>query len=120
MRISDWSSDVCSSDLAHPLFGGTQDECQRAGHDEIEDGDRAPDLDRAKVGGHDLLALAGQLADADDDEQRGVFQTDDALVAERRDHAAEGGGADDVEPPLPRQDASRDGKEWVRTSGSRW
>src|SRR3546814_6745556 len=89
MRISDWSSDVCSSDLAHPLFGGTQDECQRAGHDEIEDGDRAPDLDRAKVGGHDLLALAGQLADADDDEQRGVFQTDDALVAERRDHAAE-------------------------------
>src|SRR3546814_16304685 len=71
MRISDWSSDVCSSDL-------------------------------------DLLALAGQLADADDDEQRGVFQTDDALVAERRDHAAEGDGADDVEQHLPHRQAERE------------
>src|SRR3546814_2438461 len=116
MRISDWSSDVCSSDLAHPLFGGTQDECQRAGHDEIEDGDRAPDLDRAKVGGHDLLALAGQLADADDDEQRGVFQTDDALVAERRDHAAEGDGADDVEQHLRSEEHTSELQSLMRSS----
>src|SRR3546814_5952060 len=81
----------------HPLLGGAQDERQRAGHDQVEDRHRAPDFDGAEVGGHDLLPLARQLADADDDEQRGILEADDELVAERRDHAAEGDRPDDVE-----------------------
>src|SRR3546814_1939630 len=58
----------------HPLLGGAQDERQRAGHDQVEDRHRAPDFNGAEVGGHDLLPLARQLADADDDEQRGILE----------------------------------------------
>src|SRR3546814_1420323 len=38
MRISDWSSDVCSSDLTHAHGKGGIDAAVRAGYDSIEHG----------------------------------------------------------------------------------
>src|SRR3546814_18416073 len=48
MRISDWSSDVCSSDLLHALFENEQrarnllSECDRVGHLRAAPGEQYP------------------------------------------------------------------------------
>src|SRR3546814_12770131 len=54
MRISDWSSDVCSSDLAAVLAGAQQmfGEAGAGGRD-LGDGDRDVDLRRGGIGGVD-------------------------------------------------------------------
>src|SRR3546814_1027441 len=100
MRISDWSSDVCSSDLAGPGYPG--DEGQRLGR---------PD-DQAVAPG-ELRDLAGLLAEVfgggdderEDDERRGDDPqvpdviADDVLQGEAED--ADRHGADDHTPDEP-------------------
>src|SRR3546814_6761660 len=54
MRISDWSSDVCSADLAQPYTVFTREEIKRSG---------APDLDtffRDFLGANTSVSTAGQ------------------------------------------------------------
>src|SRR3546814_21194842 len=89
MRISDWSSDVCSSDLITRLRGsggGVLELLQRA----------HLDLDRGGLGGEPLLflgegadALAARLgrhADGGDLQQAGQRERADALLADRALH----------------------------------
>src|SRR3546814_2382731 len=98
MRISDWSSDVCSSDLAQLLldgeFGRSLDPVARAGGEE-----RAPTL---------LQHL---------DRPAGVRR--DRLQAEPRAdlEALPGMGGD---PDRRRSEERRVGKECVSTCSSRW
>src|SRR3546814_11961000 len=63
MRISDWSSDVCSSDLLAPALGILADVTRNPAFaaDEIERA-RAQAIDAANVQMTDPLALAGLVA----------------------------------------------------------
>src|SRR3546814_19322470 len=109
MRISDWSSDVCSSDLAaelrlHRLLPVTDAEQRDA---RIED--RLRDARATLV-----------------DHRRGAAREDDATGShpfegflgrvERRDLAVDAGLAD----AAGRSEERRVGKEGVRTGGERW
>src|SRR3546814_4601115 len=91
MRISDWSSDVCSSDLGH-------DEAQQQHEDERDGRGGNP----PRGGGLRVERVEAQRAP---DEQQ------------HEEHD----GADGDEPPeLSRSEARRVGKECVSTIRSRW
>src|SRR3546814_15347304 len=57
MRISDWSSDVCSSDLYRPLVAGTG-AAQRAAHDDRHRGRDARARGGDPRGAERLMAIA--------------------------------------------------------------
>src|SRR3546814_19127258 len=66
MRISDWSSDVCSSDLVQVMVGAQQpvgaeaaDRLGRLAHDVVADvlAQRAADRDRVQDGGEDRKSV---------------------------------------------------------------
>src|SRR3546814_14958268 len=113
MRISDWSSDVCSSDLA-PLLGMLQNQGRRVAL--VTDGrlsgasgkvpaaihvtpEAARDGALAKLREGDMIRLDGEA---------GVLE---ALVDADEWASREA---------APRSDARRVGKEWVSTCGCRW
>src|SRR3546814_1935569 len=103
MRISDWSSDVCSSDLLHRAVGQLQELQHRAdGADRINVRRRRVVLGRVLLGDKkDLLII---LHD--------VFEGAHRLLAadeERHDHVRE-----------HRSEELRVGKECVSTCRSRW
>src|SRR3546814_12279623 len=95
MRISDWSSDVCSSDLA--MFG-RQDEPAASRAFDIGAGLSEP-IGSVKIGG--ALARRGLLRDATDQKNRLVH-----------DETSKGQGK--------RSEERRVGKEWVSTCRYRW
>src|SRR3546814_15475088 len=97
MRISDWSSDVCSSDL---IF--------RAALVVLVEHDQLGEVDHV-----DLLELAGGAVVAGHHVHREVDQVDDLRVG-----LADAGGLDDDE--VIRSEERRVGKEWVSTCRSRW
>src|SRR3546814_15135872 len=102
MRISDWSSDVCSSDLVrhHALY-------------------RADDDDRAQF---DAAAIGAARADPDD--RCADDEGPDGAAPDRRRGDFAGGGADRSVARRPRRPAGseerRVGKEWVRKWRYRW
>ncbi|KAF1329595.1 hypothetical protein FI667_g5912, partial [Globisporangium splendens] len=77
-----------------------QGQRHQAREDQVDDRHRGPNFDRPEIAGHDFLPLPGQLRHADHDEQRRILQADDALVAQRRNHAPEGDRPDDVQQDL--------------------
>src|SRR3546814_14579545 len=117
MRISDWSSDVCSSDLHLAGAGGVGD--GRAGHagedDALEDVDLGePTAEAADEGVAEAQQPVGHGADVHqlrrEDEQR--HRQDDVVGV----HAVEyllGGGAH-------RSEERSVGKAWGSTCRSRW
>src|SRR3546814_4978455 len=90
MRISDWSSDVCSSDLAEDVFVALFGQLFRGGDfktrevalgDEVDDaGDRV-----GAIGGH---RRAGQRVDALDQRERDVVEVDSAVDVRRSEAVA--------------------------------
>src|SRR3546814_3557697 len=93
MRISDWSSDVCSSDLVFVTRRGVDDikariKCTPHGRHAGFDGDRA----------------IGQVPDAE-------HRSDKACATQRSAR---------LELMVPRSEERRVGKECVRTCRSRW
>src|SRR3546814_18124657 len=81
MRISDWSSDVCSSDLLHGRKAGLQEALRRPGH-----GGGVAQRSRRGVERHPVGTAADQPPDrlppalADQSHQRGVEAPVGALV----------------------------------------
>src|SRR5690606_14056797 len=55
-----------------------------ADHDKVDGGNGGPDFDGPEVGRHNFLTLTRQLAHTNDNKQRGIFQTDNKLVAQGR------------------------------------
>src|SRR3546814_15285042 len=100
MRISDWSSDVCSSDL---LYGGDGDDLLYGGED--NDFLYGGDGDDTLIGGDgDNLLIGG----AGDDLY--IARSSDNIIEE-----AVGGGNDTI-----RSEERRVGNECVSTCRSRW
>src|SRR3546814_6726348 len=108
MRISDWSSDVCSSDLAFDLVAEEIDTQAGflAGGEQVED-----------AAAHREFALVGDGIDAAEavrDEQFGERVAVDPLPRrERRGELADAKGRE-------RSEERRVGKECVSTCRSRW
>src|SRR3546814_20785934 len=99
MRISDWSSDVCSSDLGRPI--GAYGAMILAPRGAVEIGGEAAEMGVEKGAG--LRAQIGAGADTE------------------RLHLARGDGADAVEAAYrQRSEERRVGKECVSTCRSRW
>src|SRR3546814_19914969 len=99
MRISDWSSDVCSSDLQRGVTG--------------DDDDGAPDRLRNGLEGDAYGVPGAVLGLLDGQHGLGHLLTDvraDLLTL----------GADDGNDALGRSEERRVGKECVRTCRSRW
>src|SRR3546814_13237459 len=94
MRISDWSSDVCSSDLFHRLGNGAlvpRPDSRQIGAAGALDIDHAPAGDGTPEGtGHFLFNLSP------------------------------GGAGNRSEIAVQRSEERRVGKEWVSTCRSRW
>src|SRR3546814_15725586 len=110
MRISDWSSDVCSSDLAHRI--GTQiveDALHRrlpalqfaAVEQQLADADIAAAVLRVVADAHDVAARQPQAARP--------------LNLEEEEFGGSGGPSD-----FERSEERRVGKECVSTCRSRW
>src|SRR3546814_16285127 len=100
MRISDWSSDVCSSDLG-----------QLAGDRFVQATLRAQQ--RGELGDEERVAVRGVGDRAGD-------VITDAVTARLQERADVGGRERcDVQRPA-RSEARREGKEWVSTCRSRW
>src|SRR3546814_1357089 len=97
MRISDWSSDVCSSDLHHPAIG-------------------VADVDPVDVG--DLVAILRLALDVDLPAPAEAVEVVDVEAAERRLQRAIDIGHRDAQDL--RSDAGRVGKEWGSPCRSRW
>src|SRR3546814_20226482 len=122
MRISDWSSDVCSSDLGRDADAGTVVEHERRVAPEVE-GMLAVDLD-VRVA-PDPVAFTGLLVE---DRHLVVVVGGDAIVVVLELHLAVGGPARArtlAAPDAPaggdaRSEERRVGKEGVRTCRSRW
>src|SRR3546814_11041432 len=107
MRISDWSSDVCSSDLA-TVARLARAVIARLGHD-LGRGAVVVEIDD-----NGILILAAILERLDD--------AADALVHDL-DHRGVGGHLADLDRALfggQRSEERRVGKECVRTCRSRW
>src|SRR3546814_5921881 len=90
MRISDWSSDVCSSDLDQPADQARRTACHRAAHG----------------GGHKVVLGVAQVV--------GHFLHLDRRVGDQRDVAVLDAGA-----PGGRSEERRVGKECVSTCRAR-
>src|SRR3546814_20610849 len=105
MRISDWSSDVCSSDLLRPLRCLLQPLHQHAPR--RQGGQVLGDVDArlVQLQQFDLLAL---LASAKDDPQRGGFLRLAFVLVQP------------AQIKLHRSEERRVGKECVSTCRSRW
>src|SRR3546814_11565667 len=136
MRISDWSSDVCSSDLPVEPLEGLAELGDRAAVEPGRDDEAVTRLHQGEEG-EDLRGVAGGAAGA----AAAAFQVGEALlqrrhrrVGEARVDEAEGlqveqrGGVVDVvehiggvmEDRRLRSEARRVGKEGVSTCRSRW
>src|SRR3546814_16700917 len=126
MRISDWSSDVCSSDLEHvhePAFGGRRvlilakqaDFVTDAGPTEMGDAQAGVD----SVGkGEGVNKLAMRFRAQSD--QRAAVNVESAVPDQIFiDHRVEVDVVLDV-IDVPRSEERRVGKEGVRTCQSRW
>src|SRR3546814_12738469 len=100
MRISDWSSDVCSSDLLSGRLHVDREDAT------LHAGDR--------LGGH------RQLAHAEADEQGGEARVPGDLAAHRDRYALAQGGLDgELDEPQHRSEERGEGKESVSTCRSR-
>src|SRR3546814_11445498 len=111
MRISDWSSDVCSSDLHRHGF-----ECARI--DQSAD-HRLADLGERGEFAHQPLPVA-DLIERDGAlrrHPRGQF-AGRAIFDDRAPRVGEGGAGEHHAQPTSEE--SRVGKEWVSTLRSRW
>src|SRR3546814_20203400 len=113
MRISDWSSDVCSSDLA-------RDEAEDHVIADRDAGDARPDLD--DLAGAFVAADAGELLEPD---QRGDLGVEDHVAGEQMlvGVAEPGCGQLDLDLTSLRvvsTDAGRGGQECGRECRSRW
>eukprot|EP01022_Parablepharisma_sp_SALTPOND_P016348 TRINITY_DN2383_c0_g2_i1.p1 TRINITY_DN2383_c0_g2~~TRINITY_DN2383_c0_g2_i1.p1 ORF type:complete len:1264 (+),score=302.28 TRINITY_DN2383_c0_g2_i1:31466-35257(+) len=73
---------------------------QGEGHAEVEQRHGDPDFEGEVGGGHELHALEGELADRDDADDGGIFDSGDELPGQRRHNACEGLGEDDVAQTL--------------------
>src|SRR3546814_15147282 len=104
MRISDWSSDVCSSDLAS--VGKTEEQLKADGHKYKTGSFPFKASGRAKASG-DTDGFVKVLADADTDEVLGVH-----MIGPR--------AADMIAEATVRSEERRVGKECVSTCRSRW
>src|SRR3546814_12098273 len=97
MRISDWSSDVCSSDLGLAIAAGIRPQ---------HDLKTVASVDRKRQSSGEIVFIL--VSPPRDDVAVNAF----ALVSEQR-HAA-------PDAFTERSEERRVGKEWVRTSRSRW
>src|SRR3546814_13725303 len=102
MRISDWSADVCSSDLEGRDAGGHQD------------GTQAPFGAEAHRLGH-APPIGAELAEIGDHDQS-VEHRD----AEQGDKAHRGGNRQIFSRSPERSEARREGKEVASQFGTRW
>src|SRR3546814_4354367 len=102
MRISDWSSDVCSSDLLVQRVRGIDDRGPRRLL-EAQVGIAERDMQRATV-------IIGGIVDED-----GAADVGAELAIGQRDIGGVG-----VQPIMHRSEARRVGKECVSTCRSRW
>src|SRR3546814_17901376 len=98
MRISDWSSDVCSSDLDHHVFRG----------DQVEDV-------QVFLAGADLAATVVAELFLDVAQLGADHLQQHVRILEDLDQAADG-----VQQRLVRSEERRGGKECVSTCRSRW
>src|SRR3546814_13973926 len=110
MRISDWSSDVCSSDLLCPGRGPLLPERQPL-HDRVEEGDGG---DRQE---EDADAAAEELPEVALEQDVGLLDAFLEHLAE--DEADHHGRQREVAQPH-RSEERRVGKECVSTCRSRW
>src|SRR3546814_17500534 len=118
MRISDWSSDVCSSDLFAVALVEGEDLVVLPHHIEMAVGQRRRAAQRAAGA---LLPQDGACVRVDRrdiaDAGAGIeFSVDEAEAAAEQGAAADRGG----ERGLPRSAERREGKECVSTGKSRW
>src|SRR3546814_11296592 len=104
MRISDWSSDVCSSDLSAPVIVG--EVMLAASAIEIIGGTPLIALDRIYTGPGRIIAKAEFLLPGGSVKDRAAKAI---LLAAREDGRLK-----------PRSEERRVGKEWVSTCRSRW
>src|SRR3546814_15689500 len=119
MRISDWSSDVCSSDLAYAVVDGTDG---RTHHIKLPDldaaGDSAPGsivelrkFDDAQGRGRVALAVRSDLDIERQVHATGATWPDRQAIAPDPSAPRAGGSGPDV-PPAQHSKASRREKEW--------
>src|SRR3546814_18917005 len=101
MRISDWSSDVCTSDLAAAEFLGKL----------VALGDEGLQADGVDLA--DRAATEGREAPAHDRADIGVAQVDDDLFLQAA------GGLDRLVVDQPRSEERRQGKEGFSTVSTR-
>src|SRR3546814_16887404 len=101
MRISDWSSDVCSSDLRRAGVEAEPAHPEQAGADQGHG---------QRVRRHDVLLIAATLSDDEAADERHDARVD-----------VDDGAAREIErAPAERSEERRVGKECVRTCRSRW
>src|SRR3546814_16287381 len=125
MRISDWSSDVCSSDLLDGQLGGAE---QQIALDRLARGERiAREADHVAVALDPLLAEAGAVeaiaggglvrrgAGATGEHQRAGAERGEKAAA-----SAEEGGIPGNLQHTPSAEGHRGGKEGGRKRGVRW
>src|SRR3546814_11940630 len=118
MRISDWSSDVCSSDLLQSRFDAHAKQYPPPGDRQnlfaLAAGEAAGPLQAGLATAAALVldqrngTLAAQMDALPDDE-------DIAGAPSRKDD-----GRDAVSEARPRSEGRRVGKEWVSTRRTRW
>src|SRR3546814_3744579 len=104
MRISDWSSDVCSSDLERGLFGGDRRIFGNGDVDSGVAGGGGIEQDKAGVCRHQLVTRAKRPPFAGDRIIGADAVADDAII--------------EFDPD--RSEERRVGKECVSTCRSRW
>src|SRR3546814_13162925 len=97
MRISDWSSDVCSSDISHRLLPGV---APNRGHEKADD-------DSPNTPKQHLVSMPGKRIESSP--QFG-HAGESAEPKEQRDYG----------PGSSRTEERRVGKEWVRTGRTGW
>src|SRR3546814_19667596 len=109
MRISDWSSDVCSSDLLRPV---------RARPIIVQHGDRRGRLPRPCL--QFLIGRAAFLRDGDISDLLDVVKGARSNAPGTRHTLCAGDAQAGKSPRLGRSEERREGKECVSTCGSRW
>src|SRR3546814_17202978 len=103
MRISDWSSDVCSSDLDHIVGAVVAHAAQRVGHA------------RRREDVADVREIAVRLI-----EIAPLGEIGDELLAKDVHAIFEGRHLVPLLGPAPSSEARRVGNEWFSTCTSRW
>ena len=84
--------------LCNPPFHASAAEAAAGSQrdDQIDNGNSTPDLHCAEITGNNFLTLTCKFRYADNDKQRSIFDTDDPLVTQRWQHAAQSQRHDDV------------------------